>query len=204
MLSCYNITATIEEHILFQDLAFSIYPGSLVLIKGHNGIGKSSLLRIIAGLMKPEIGEVIWLDEWGMSHKLSEININYLGHQLALKPQETMWDHLHFWASFGGNYFSLDAAIMQFELEDYLDEYVGNLSSGWRKRLALARMMLRPAPLWLLDEPDVNLDQKGRDRLQNMIKAALVSHNIVMMVSHQEYDMEHITINLEDYKTRGK
>ena len=171
--------------MVFTGLDFAVPAGGALLLTGPNGSGKSSLLRLMAGLIRPYSGR---LEHDGMrlsdDPALHRELVAYLGHQDAVKPMLTVGEGTHFWASLRGRRDKAEAAMAVMGLTE-LTELAGRfLSSGQRRRAALARVIAGGAPIWLLDEPTVGLDVKSIAALE----AALASHRaeggIVIAATH--------------------
>ena len=155
--------------MLFCDLGFAVEPGGALVLTGPNGSGKSTLLRVMAGLIRPLTGTLSWdgrpLD--GSDRPLSA-TLAYLGYLDAIKPALSALENLAFWAAMADPREAAARARLaldEFGLADLTDLPGRYLSSGQRRRLAIARLLVSAAPLWLLDEPTVALDTDGVDRL---------------------------------------
>jgi heme exporter protein A len=145
------------ERLLFAGLDLRVEAGEAVALTGRNGAGKTSLLRAIAGLLRPEAGQVRFED------LDADEALHLIGHSDGLKPGRTAWEELRFQALWtGGSEASARAAAQAFDLERLLDLEVRRLSAGQRRRVALARLAASPRPLWLLDEPMAPLDAAHR------------------------------------------
>ncbi len=187
---------------VFAGLDFRLEPGGALLLTGPNGSGKSSLLRILAGLLPPAAGVLRWrgrpVEEAEPPHT-SELH--YLGHQDALKPALTVRENLAFWTRLRrGEEASVDGALARFAL-DHLAEVPGRLlSSGQRRRLALARLLAAPAPLWLLDEPGVGLDAASLTTLNAVLAEHRAAGGTVVAATHQPLDLPGAgVLSLADY-----
>ncbi len=147
-----NLTCERNGRVVFSDLSFSLRPGSCVELRGANGAGKSSLLRMLAGLVPVASGAVTFRDEPEFAQSL-----HFIAHQDAMKTTLSVSENLEFWCKvLGGK--NIERALSVFKLEGLKDDPVQFLSAGQRRRLTLSRLFLVERPLWLLDEPMTALD----------------------------------------------
>jgi len=191
---------------ILSDVGITLFPGACLNVVGNNGSGKSSLLKILAGIypIKPN---TIYYHGKDILQDLLEYKkqINYIGHKHGLKLELSVLDNLKFWASLKGWELALDAAIHTLGLTSLVDSAVYQLSAGWQKKVSLARLLLSPASIWLLDEPFSNLDNEGADILKNMIIARLNHNGIVIITSHQKLEVTPYTISYSLEKSlKGK
>lgn len=201
MLSCCNIGLTIEKMDLFKGLGFSLFPGSILIIEGKNGIGKSSLLKALATLQAHSSGEILY-NKINIQDAPEEFRhlLCYIGHKPALFEELTVYDNLALWAQLNNRESSIMAAIAVFGLSEYLDEKVVTLSKGWQKKVALTKTLLTNAKIWLLDEPFTNLDKESIGRLKDMITAKSQQNGMIIITSHQHIEMNSAArINLGDF-----
>jgi len=169
-----NIACRRGERLIFAGLDCRVPAGGALIVTGANGSGKSSLLRVLATLLAPAAGRLLW-DGTAVAEVLPRYRsaIHYLGHLDALKPALTPRETLAFWAAQrGAGPERIETALATFGLEAIADWPCRWLSAGQRRRVALARLVAAPALLWLLDEPTAALDRDGEDRLT----AALAAH----------------------------
>jgi len=164
------------ERLVFDRLAFKLKPGGALRLTGANGSGKSSLLRVMAGLLKSAGGQLTWDGvAVGRDPEAHRGRIAFVGHAEALKPALSLAESLAFWARLYGAA-DVQAAVARglegFGLSKLADFPVRLLSAGQRRRLALARLLAGPADLWLLDEPSTGLD----DASVAMLEAAIAGH----------------------------
>lgn len=176
------------DRLIFQGLGFSVQPGGALLLLGPNGSGKSSLLRLLAGLLKPSAGDIFWgaLPVTG-DREAHAGRLHYLGHQDAVKPVLTVEENLLFWARLHDPKTPeprVAAALAAFNLTALAATPGKLLSAGQRRRLALARLLAAPAPLWLLDEPSVGLDHDSLERLESVIAGHRAGGGIVALSTH--------------------
>jgi heme exporter protein A len=165
--------------LLFRGVNLALGAGECVWLRGRNGSGKTSLLRLAAGLGRPALGEVV---RPGGTPVL-------LGHTNALKDELTVAESLHFLLGVQGlpqDAATLDVALDRFGLATRRHQRIGQLSQGQRRRVALARLAAsRTRPLWLLDEPHDGLDADGAQVLDALLAEHLRSGGSVLMASHQ-------------------
>lgn len=170
--------------VLFDGVGESLESGQLLAVYGANGSGKSSLLRILAGLLKADKGQVVWegkaiADSGDFSHHRL-----YMGHGGLIKPELTVMEHCLRWAKLQGEPMLVDAALRYFDLGWARNIPCQRLSAGWQRRVELARLLYQPATLWLLDEPLVHLDGEGEALLASLCNSRLEQGGIVVMASH--------------------
>ena len=147
---------------VFSGLDFGLGAGEALLLTGPNGSGKSSLLRIMAGLLAPVAGSVEWQGaDIAGDRDAHAARLHYVGHLDAVKLALTVAENLRFWASLRAEGRDVGPALERFGLAPLADLPARFLSAGQRRRLALARIAVCRAPLWLLDEPTVALDGEG-------------------------------------------
>lgn len=175
---------------LFEDLSFVVPAGAALLIEGPNGSGKTSLLRVIAGLTMPESGAVTWQGgDFRAQLRTGQLRLAYSGHALALKTELSARDNLRFFAQLSGLGARVSEIIEFTGLGTCADLEVRLLSAGQKRRAALARMLLSAADLWLLDEPQTNLDAAGRQTLEAAIRHHLEQGGTLVVAAHQSLDL---------------
>ena len=176
------------ERLLFAGLDFAIGAGEVLLLLGPNGSGKSSLLRLMAGLLPPLSGTLAWDDRpVAADLEAHRARLGFLGHLDAIKPSLSVREHLAWHAALGeagGERSDLDAALDALGLARLAELPGRQLSAGQRRRLALARFLVRPAGLWLLDEPTVGLDEDGVARFRGMIDRHCGSGGMAVIATH--------------------
>jgi len=183
VITADSLTVSRGERVLFRDLSFHIAPGEAVALTGANGAGKTTLLRTLAGFIRPDAGTVTFADidpAEARAHR-----IHWLGHLDGLKTGRRAREELDFQARWSGaEADGIAAAIAGLALEPLLDLEVRKLSAGQRRRLAFARLIAAPRPLWLLDEPFAPLDTRWRAALGLMMQAHLDRGGAILAAVH--------------------
>jgi len=176
------------ERRLFSDVSFRLAAGEAVALTGANGAGKTSFLRAIAGLLRPESGEVRFLAQSGDVLDPEDVrarDLHLIGHQDGLKAGRSAGDELNFQGRWtGADADGLSEAISRLGLKPLLDLQVRQLSAGQRRRLALARLIAAPRSLWLLDEPLSPLDSVRRVRVGELMAEHLAAGGLILAAVH--------------------
>ncbi|MBB6245755.1 cytochrome c biogenesis heme-transporting ATPase CcmA [Rhodanobacter sp. A1T4] len=175
-----------QEEPVFAALDFRLCEGELALIEGDNGSGKTTLMRILAGLLHVDEGELYWRGEPLLQRDRCIGEILFLGHQLGLKADLSPSENLRISLGLHGcrEQVSIASALAEIGLSGYEDESVRRLSAGQKKRVALARLLLLPATLWLLDEPYANLDRTGIALVNRLLENHLACGGAALVASH--------------------
>lgn len=183
MLEARELACWRGDRAIFAGLSFSLEAGGALLLLGANGAGKSSLLRLLAGLIPAAEGQLLWHGQDALADRVAHAaRLRYLSHQDALKPSLTARENLDFYARLWGG--KVEPALQSVGLEDLAELPARMLSSGQKRRLALARLALAPAPLWLLDEPTVGLDAASVRRLGALLAAHRDAGGAVIAATH--------------------
>jgi heme exporter protein A len=198
----YRLSCRRSERMVFTGLDFAVPAGGALLLTGPNGSGKSSLLRLMAGLIRPYGGR---LEHDGMrladDPVLHRELVSYLGHQDAVKPMLTVGEGTRFWAALRGRQDTSEAAMAMMGLADLTETAGRFLSSGQRRRAALARVIAGGAPIWLLDEPTVGLDVKSIAALEAALAAHRAGGGIVIAATHAPIALPGATgLNLAEFE----
>ena len=180
-LSVEGLGVARGDRMLFEALSFEATPGDLIEIKGANGAGKTTLLRTLASLAKPTRGRAVV-----SKAEAPELALHLVGHRDGLKPSADARAHLRYWAGLlGGSEAGIAPALTRMGLAAIARLPARALSQGQARRLSLARLLVAPRPIWLLDEPAASLDAQGRTLLANLIAAHRGEGGIVIAALHE-------------------
>ncbi|MBP9061991.1 MAG: cytochrome c biogenesis heme-transporting ATPase CcmA [Rhodoferax sp.] len=189
MLSAHGLTCVRGDRRLFAGLDLGVDAGEWLHVRGENGAGKTSLLRLLAGLSQPAEGEIRWN---GQSIRAADSpyrqNLLFFGHHGALKEDLTAMENLAFAAAMdGGELQDITAleSLYRFGLKGREELPVRVLSAGQKRRVMLARLAIRKARLWILDEPFTALDVKAVDLLATLISEHVAGGGMAVLTSHQ-------------------
>lgn len=210
MFTVFNLSCSRGNKPLFADVSFEIKPGQALHLEGDNGVGKTSLLRIVCGLSPADAGEVRW-----QGHRIQDAAaafrsaLFYLGHGLSLKEELTALENLLSDAAVAGRPLTSAQALhalarMGLRGREHLPLRV--MSQGQKRRTALARLLASQAPLWVLDEPFVALDTKAVDGLRVLLAEHVAQGGMVLFTSHQAVTLATtagVAVNVQHYRLRG-
>ena len=188
LLQAQSLCFARNEEAIFGPLDFSLHAGETVLIEGDNGSGKTTLLKVMSGLLEATSGDVLLhgapLTLARLSHQVA-----LLAHSLGLKIELSALENLRFAAGLCGLRPGITPhlALASVGLEGYEDAPLRTLSAGQRKRVALARLLLVPAALWLLDEPYANLDRSGIELVNRLLDHHARQGGAALITSHGAY-----------------
>ncbi len=168
---------------VFSGVSFAVASGEALTISGRNGAGKSSLLRLVAGLLRIAAGQFS-LEDGDPELSIAE-QAHYLGHQDALKGSLSVAENLRFWTGFlGVRSADIGNSLETVGLGALAGLPAAYLSAGQRRRLSIARLIAVPRPIWLLDEPSSTLDTAAQDRLADLMHAHLAGGGLILAASH--------------------
>lgn len=192
MLDVRNVAAFRGDHLIFENVSFRLQAGGALTLLGRNGAGKSTLLRLVAGLMPLAAGDVLWDGQDALADlPIHGRRLAYLGHQDALKPGLTVAENLGCWSRLphGDRQAAIAAALAAVGLSDLASVPLRMLSAGQRRRVAIARLPLSDAPLWLLDEPTTALDTAAVLRLGDIAAAHRAGGGMIIAATHLEWPL---------------
>jgi heme exporter protein A len=180
------------EHHLLRGISFSVSSGQLLQLNGPNGVGKTSLLRVIAHLLPAESGELRWKGQCAADEYKQDML--YLGHSNALKLDLTALENLRFSVGLQRTVSTeqCHAALQTLAIAQCADLPARVLSAGQRRRVALARLLLSAAPLWVLDEPITNLDVAGIALVESLLARHLDQGGMIVAAAHQALLADHV------------
>ena len=173
---------------VIRNVSFKVPAGEALIVTGRNGAGKSSLLRMIAGLVRIAAGRLSL--SGGMADAPIGEQAHYLGHQDAMKPSLTVAENLQFWTSFLGSRGDIRTALERLDLATLADLPAAYLSAGQRRRLSAARIVAVSRPIWLLDEPTSALDAPSQSRLSDIMRDHLARDGIIVAAAHGAIGLE--------------
>jgi heme exporter protein A len=207
MLEVINLACTRGQRRLFSDINFTMTPGSMLQVRGPNGSGKTSLLRIVCGLMTPEKGEVRWqgTNIRSLGEEYSTV-FTYLGHRNGVKEELSSLENLRISSGLGGAEISranAGRALAEVGLGGRENLPVRFLSEGQRRRWALARLATSTAPLWILDEVSASLDSGAVNLVKVLIETHLNKGGMTLVATHQELDLSAGSIQRIDLDSAG-
>ncbi len=194
LLSATNLTCIREDRLLFDQLNIGVNAGDIVQIEGPNGSGKTSLLRILAGLSQPFEGDIFFNNQSiNKSRETFHQNLLYLGHLPGVKGEMNAAENLQFNLALHGLFdksFSSDIDIEQIlaevNLTGFEDSLASHLSAGQHRRISLARLYKSTAKIWILDEPFTAIDKQGVQALELLFKNHLKQGGCVILTTHQD------------------
>ena len=176
---------------VLQGLSFDLHPGQALILRGPNGIGKTTLLRTIAGLQPPLSGHIAVDDQ----------AVAYAGHADGIKSTLTVGENLDFWAQvFGTN--TVAAGVAAFNLAGLVSRPAAQLSAGQKRRLGLARLLVTGRTIWALDEPTVSLDSAAVQMFADAIAAHLAKGGSALIATHVDMGLQAATLDLTPYRSK--
>jgi heme exporter protein A len=192
-----------NDRLLFEHLDIALEAGQMLVVEGPNGCGKTSLLRILTGLRLADGGDVLWRGE-PIDRLAGDYfdQVNYVGHHDGVKHELSCLENLRLARAMGvPSEHDLDAVLDQVNLYAYGETEVGSLSAGQKRRLALARLLVADALLWILDEPFTSLDKASMALFCELFEQHLQRQGVIVMTSHHDISLS--TQSLQRLKMGG-
>jgi len=187
LLSARQLSCERDERVLFSDLSFDLYSGELLQLEGPNGVGKTSLMRLLAGLLPVSSGEILWHAEpLAEQREAFYQSMLFIGHLAGIKAELTPLENLKWFAALEGGQAEedLEEALDRVGLRGFEDHPCHQLSAGQKRRVALARLLFTQRPLWLLDEPFTALDKQGVAAMEQLLSDHAADGGAVILTSH--------------------
>ena len=190
-----NVTCTRGDRQLFSNLSFQLSAGECLHVIGANGSGKTSLLRILCGISRPESGTLLWNDSNTTANSDYLSKSAYIAHKNGLKNELTAIENLRCYQQLAGQRGedALDDSLSRLGILECADLYVQQLSFGQKRRLAFARLLLSPFSLWILDEPFTGIDINGKTTLEQLCVDHLQHGGSIIITHHQS--LEHSALS---------
>lgn len=187
-LNATDLTLFRGDRCLFKDLSFALNPGELLLLEGRNGSGKTSLLRAIAGLLELESGEIHWQGSpVERERQLFQNSLVWMSHKVGFKGDLNLVENLQYEANIRlQSSADFDDTLETLNLGKLRRLPMRSLSAGQQRRVALARMLLSAATLWMMDEPVSNLDSEGRELVVRLLSKHLSDGGMAIVAAHQD------------------
>ena len=202
LVEARGVTCLRGDRLLFRDLDLALDPGRVLHLRGPNGSGKTTLLRMLCGLTRPEAGEIRWLGE--PRPPRDGALLGYVGHsdgiKLELSPRENLrvTQALTQASAGDGGPSEIDAALASFALGAFADVPCRTLSAGQRRRVALSRLLLGGARIWILDEPFTALDTRAAATLYALVESHLAGGGCVVLTSHHPLELDPATSRVQE------
>jgi heme exporter protein A len=192
LLSGTDLSLLRGERCLFQGLNFALDAGELVLVRGANGSGKTSLLRAIAGLIGFESGHICWQgNRTDRDRQSFNAEVVWMAHRVGFKSDLTLIENLRFEAGLRSTTLSgIDNVLSRLDLSRLTGLPLRSLSAGQQRRVSLARMLLSDGRLWLMDEPFANLDADGQSLVIELVSEHLAGEGACVMAAHQDVELD--------------
>jgi len=186
-----TLECTRDDRVLFSDLNFEINPGEALVVEGRNGTGKTTLLRMLCGIRRPDVGDILFNGECifalGSDYHM---HMAYVGHMDGVKRELTAEENLRVADAIGRpGQLNVVGALERVRLAGFEDVPVSKFSAGQRRRLALARLLVSKSELWILDEPFTSLDRHGVKLVEQLMAEQIDAGGMLAVSSHHDVDL---------------
>ncbi len=209
-LSLSNLACERDERMLFEGVSAQYGSGDIIQIAGPNGAGKTSLLKMLVGIVPVSSGDIAWTQEGGVDAATLRESLLYIGHHPAVKASLTAMENLQWFFGLNGRKSLTDMpqpsredycrALSLVGLVGYEDVLCHQMSAGQQRRVALARLYLSHAPLWILDEPFTAIDKRGVAALEDQISLHARRGGLILLTTHQAMALDKVKrLDLSDY-----
>ena len=204
ILEVKSICLKRNKKLLFKDLSLNLNKSQILILKGSNGVGKSSLLEAIVGMLELSAGEI---KINGKSNLQSDNRFTYIGHNNSLKEELTVIENLRLWIKLNNQTFE-DMEIIQklsfFKINHLFDHQINLLSAGQKKKVALSKLLFSNCKLWILDEPVNSLDKDSRNQFNLLIEQQKKRNGSILITTHLDLGLKSlIKIDLDLLKKKG-
>lgn len=188
-LSCIR-----DDRVLFEELAFSLVSGQVLLLEGKNGSGKTSLLRILCGFREPDSGAIHWCGD-AVNDSRFYAQMAYVGHLDGVKKELTVVENLKMSVALSSpGQYSIQEALAKVHMTGYDDVLVQALSAGQKRRLSLARLLITENVLWILDEPFTSLDKQGIALIETLMTEHCANGGMIVLTSHHDLGLHGVDV----------
>lgn len=191
LLAVHDLAVARAGIPVLEGVSFALTPGRALVLRGPNGIGKTTLLRTIAGLQPPIAGRITAAPD----------AVAYAAHADGVKPTLTVAENLAFWAQVYGTD-AVAAAIDRMALRDLVARRAANLSAGQKRRLGLARLLVTGRPVWVMDEPTVSLDAASVQLFGDVVRGHLAAGGAALIATHIDLGLDADVLDLTPFKAR--
>ena len=203
MLLANNISFKRNNKIILKNINLSLPPKKIIHVSGKNGIGKTTLLKILTNILEPEIGEIFWNSKNIKKNPFEFYkNTTFIMDQQTSNNNLTVKENIFFWCKLFYSKIKpqeIESILEILQLSDYKNNYVNNLSYGEIKKLELSRLIIEQKKLWILDEPYIGLDDKSADLINETIKNHAELGGMIIFTSHINPEIENIeNLNLNN------